>query len=135
MLRPQRRGSLASQSFVAFHRVARADRGKEVGDKKQRGEPRRDVTHLAFTLEQSSLSKECLRLDSGALLVKIATLASKALVAELRDERLGLWGSMSHENRVQAALCDTDDYREGFAAFQQKRRPEFTGGSRRGTHA
>ena len=64
-----------------------------------------------------------------------AYLASKALVAELRDERLGLWGSMSHENRVQAALCDTDDYREGFAAFQQKRRPEFTGGSRRGTHA
>lgn len=64
-----------------------------------------------------------------------AYLASKALVAELRDERLGLWGSMSHENRVQAALCDTDDYREGFAAFQQKRRPEFTGGARRGTLA
>ncbi|MGW9022218.1 enoyl-CoA hydratase/isomerase family protein [Leucobacter chromiiresistens] len=57
-------------------------------------------------------------------------LASKALVAELRDERLGLWRSMAHENRVQAALCGTDDYREGFAAFQQKRRPAFTGGSR-----
>ena len=35
--------------------------------------------------------------------------------------------SMDEENRAQAALCDTDDYREGFAAFQQKRRPEFTG--------
>ena len=64
-----------------------------------------------------------------------AFLASKALIAELRDERLGLGTSMSHENQVQAALCDTDDYREGFAAFQQKRRPEFTGGSRRGVHA
>ena len=58
-----------------------------------------------------------------------AFVASKRLVAELRDERLGLWASMAHENRAQAALCDTDDYREGFAAFQQKRTPEFTGRS------
>jgi 2-(1,2-epoxy-1,2-dihydrophenyl)acetyl-CoA isomerase len=56
-----------------------------------------------------------------------AFVASKALVASLRDQRLGLWQSMDEENRAQAALCDTDDYREGFAAFQQKRRPEFTG--------
>jgi 2-(1,2-epoxy-1,2-dihydrophenyl)acetyl-CoA isomerase len=61
---------------------------------------------------------------SGATL---AFLASKKLVAALRDERLGLWQSMSDENRAQAELCDTDDYREGFAAFQQKRPPEFTG--------
>jgi enoyl-CoA hydratase/carnithine racemase len=53
--------------------------------------------------------------------------ASKALVAALRDQRLGLWDSMAEENRAQAALCDTDDYREGFAAFQEKRRPVFTG--------
>ena len=56
-----------------------------------------------------------------------AFLASKALVAALRDERLGLWESIDDENRAQAALCDTDDYREGFAAFQQKRAPRFTG--------
>jgi len=56
-----------------------------------------------------------------------AFIASKALVASLRDDRLGLWASMADENRAQAALCDTDDYREGFAAFQQKRRPVFTG--------
>ncbi|HWI31021.1 MAG TPA: enoyl-CoA hydratase-related protein [Microbacterium sp.] len=53
--------------------------------------------------------------------------ASKQLVRALRDERLGLWDSLDSENRAQAALCDTDDYREGFAAFQQKRRPAFTG--------
>ena len=53
--------------------------------------------------------------------------ASKALIARLRDERLGLWASMSEENAAQAALCDTADYREGFAAFQEKRRPSFTG--------
>ena len=56
-----------------------------------------------------------------------AFLASKRLVAELRDRRVGLWASMSDENRAQAALCDTPDYREGFAAFQEKRRPSFTG--------
>lgn len=56
-----------------------------------------------------------------------AFIASKSLVASLRDDRLGLWASMADENRAQAALCDTDDYREGFAAFQQKRRPVFTG--------
>jgi enoyl-CoA hydratase/carnithine racemase len=61
---------------------------------------------------------------SGATL---AFAASKRLIAALRDERLGLWASMAEENRAQAALCDTADYREGFAAFQQKRRPEFTG--------
>jgi len=56
-----------------------------------------------------------------------AFLASKALVQALRDERLGLWQSMAAENLAQAYLCDTDDYREGFAAFQQKRPPRFMG--------
>jgi len=56
-----------------------------------------------------------------------AFLASKQLVARIRDERLALWESVEIENAAQAALCDTDDYREGFAAFQQKRKPEFHG--------
>ena len=56
-----------------------------------------------------------------------AFLASKSLVRELRDTRLGLWESLDAENRAQAALCDTGDYREGFAAFQQKRPPKFGG--------
>jgi enoyl-CoA hydratase/carnithine racemase len=56
-----------------------------------------------------------------------AFLASKRLVQSLRDERIGLWESLDVENKAQAALCDTDDYREGFAAFQEKREPKFTG--------
>jgi len=56
-----------------------------------------------------------------------AFLASKQLVARIRDERLALWESVDVENAAQAALCDTEDYREGFAAFQQKRKPTFTG--------
>ncbi len=54
-------------------------------------------------------------------------LASKRLVARIRDERLALWDVMAEENRAQVALRDTEDYREGFAAFQQKRAPRFTG--------
>ncbi|MCY1717891.1 enoyl-CoA hydratase/isomerase family protein [Microbacterium sp. SL62] len=52
---------------------------------------------------------------------------SKRIVSAIRVERLGLWDAMALENRAQAALAATDDYREGFAAFQAKRRPEFTG--------
>lgn len=56
-----------------------------------------------------------------------AFIASKELVAQIRDRRLGLWESMDAENKAQAALCDTADYREGFKAFQEKRKPEFSG--------
>lgn len=54
-------------------------------------------------------------------------LASKRLVAHLRDERLALWDAVAEENANQASLRDTADYHEGFAAFQQKRTPAFTG--------
>jgi 2-(1,2-epoxy-1,2-dihydrophenyl)acetyl-CoA isomerase len=54
-----------------------------------------------------------------------AFLASKKLVHQLRDERVGLWTSMAAENIVQGELCSSADYAEGFAAFQEKRRPVF----------
>ncbi len=56
-----------------------------------------------------------------------AFVASKQLVARLRDVRIGLWDALAAETRAQTALRDTADYREGFAAFQQKRRPVFRG--------
>ena len=54
-----------------------------------------------------------------------AFLASKRLIARLRGERL--WEAVAEEARGQEALRATADYREGFAAFQQKRRPDFKG--------
>lgn len=71
---------------------------------------------LEFTRERA------LRVSQGAT---EAFLASKALVHELRDDRLGLWDSLDHENVAQGRLCATADYREGFAAFQEKRKPIF----------
>jgi enoyl-CoA hydratase/carnithine racemase len=56
-----------------------------------------------------------------------AFVASKRIVQKLRGDRLGLWQSMALEAQAQRALRDTDDYREGFAAFQQKREAKFTG--------
>lgn len=56
-----------------------------------------------------------------------AFLASKRIVSDLRDGSLDLWGSVAAENAAQATLRDTDDYREGFRAFQEKRKPGFTG--------
>ncbi|MDR7185214.1 enoyl-CoA hydratase/carnithine racemase [Microbacterium trichothecenolyticum] len=71
---------------------------------------------LPFTRERAA------RAGSGAT---AAFLASKRLIARLRDEHL--WDAVAEETRGQEALRATADYREGFAAFQQKRRPEFTG--------
>ncbi|GAA5199871.1 enoyl-CoA hydratase/isomerase family protein [Microbacterium jejuense] len=71
---------------------------------------------LAFTRERAAMTA------SGPT---AAFAASKRLVAHLRDARL--WDAVAEESRSQEALRATADYREGFAAFQEKRKPEFRG--------
>lgn len=56
-----------------------------------------------------------------------AFLASRRLVHQVRDEGLGLWESVDQENIAQGQLCSSEDYFEGFAAFNEKRRPTFHG--------
>ncbi|WP_420830993.1 enoyl-CoA hydratase/isomerase family protein [Microbacterium hominis] len=56
-----------------------------------------------------------------------AFVASKRLLWRLRTERLGFWDALDAESSVQATLSTTEDYREGFAAFQQRRAPVFRG--------
>ncbi len=53
--------------------------------------------------------------------------ASKELVAHIRDQRLGLWTAMEEENVAQGDLCKSEDYAEGFQAFQERRKPNFKG--------
>ena len=53
--------------------------------------------------------------------------ASKELVGEIRDRRLGFWDALDAENDVQVRLSKTQDYAEGFAAFLAKRKPVFRG--------
>ncbi|MFP3580790.1 enoyl-CoA hydratase-related protein [Arthrobacter sp. SIMBA_036] len=71
--------------------------------------------------------------ETRAIVARVASgatgafVASKELVAHIRDQRLGLWASMAEENTEQARLCKTDDYAEGFRAFQEKRAPVFKG--------
>lgn len=56
-----------------------------------------------------------------------AFVASKRIIAGLRDDRQGLWESLDAESVAQDDLARSTDFAEGFAAFQQKRRPTFTG--------
>ncbi|MFC7401794.1 enoyl-CoA hydratase/isomerase family protein [Citricoccus sp. GCM10030269] len=88
---------------------------------------------VASGLFSRAMPADTLLADTRGIVATVATgateafLASKELVAQIRDQRVGLWESLSAENQAQADLCATDDYAEGFAAFQQKRKPLFHG--------
>lgn len=57
----------------------------------------------------------------------LAFMASRKLVQDIRDNGTGLWDSVEQENIAQGKLCETEDYYEGFDAFNEKRKPQFKG--------
>lgn len=65
------------------------------------------------------------RVQKAALGPQQSFAASKRLIGQLRDERIGLWSAIDAESAAQTALSQTEDYREGFAAFREKRPPRF----------
>lgn len=56
-----------------------------------------------------------------------AFVQSKRIVADLAAQRGASSAFLAAEARAQGAASRTEDYVEGFTAFQQKRRPTFTG--------
>lgn len=73
---------------------------------------------LEFTRERAT------RAANGATQ---AFLTSRRLVHDIRDNGTGLWASVDAENTAQGQLCSSQDYAEGFAAFNEKRTPVFAG--------
>ena len=86
---------------------------------------------VAAGLFSRSFPAEELLERSRAIVGRVATgasgafRASKSLVAQIRDSRMGLWTAMEAENTAQGELCRTKDYAEGFSAFIDKRKPVF----------
>lgn len=67
------------------------------------------------------------RVERAASGATKAFVTSKRLVSDIRDRKVGLWASLADENVAQGELCCTEDYFEGFAAFNEKRPPVFQG--------
>jgi enoyl-CoA hydratase/carnithine racemase len=93
------------------------------------GDPISAQEAKAIGLVSQVVAPEDLLRQAQGLAQKIASKAQIALRASLRAIRQGVAASVSDglalEARLFGELCDTDDKREGVAAFLEKRQPRF----------
>jgi enoyl-CoA hydratase/carnithine racemase len=93
------------------------------------GDPISAQEAKAIGLVSQVVAPEDLLRQAQGLAQKIASKAQIALRASLRAIRQGVDASVSDglalEARLFGELCDTDDKREGVAAFLEKRQPRF----------
>jgi 2-(1,2-epoxy-1,2-dihydrophenyl)acetyl-CoA isomerase len=84
-------------------------------------------------LVNRSVAKESLVAETRKLAAQVALgptaafMQSKHLVRRIDEEAMGLFAVMKCEAQAQGAAGRTADYKEGIAAFQQKRAPRFRG--------
>jgi enoyl-CoA hydratase/carnithine racemase len=57
----------------------------------------------------------------------VAFMESKRIVRRIDEEGLGLFATLKLEAQAQGVASRTEDYKEGFGAFKQKRAPKFQG--------
>jgi enoyl-CoA hydratase/carnithine racemase len=57
----------------------------------------------------------------------VAFMESKRIVRRIDEEGLGLFAVLKLEAQAQGVASRTEDYKEGFGAFKQKRAPKFQG--------
>ena len=84
-------------------------------------------------LVNRSIAKESLVAETRKVAAQVALgptaafMQSKHLIRRIDEEAMGLFAVMKCEAQAQGAAARTADYKEGIAAFQQKRSPKFHG--------
>jgi len=94
------------------------------------GDPISPAEAQSLGLVSQVIPPEDLLRQAQGLARKMASKSLPALRASLRAIRggseIGLRGGLALEARLFGGLCETEDKREGLAAFVEKRQPQFT---------
>lgn len=112
-LLPRLIGPGRAKEFIFTGDIIAADEAERIGMVNR-------VVPLESLLDEAK--KLAKRLAAGPLLAigKAKSAINRSLDSDLR-------GTLDHMVAVQMKLCDTEDHREGVAAFLEKRRPKFKG--------